>query len=256
MAKQDTINMNPSLVLSGGIFLAIVTIVHIFYEGIIRPSAEAVIAAYGAAATGNIWVILKDFEQQACISIGLYCCFLMLYKSFRIKHEEPLYTMNFLAEDEDGEKADVEEVLKKLENSAFKDSGAMSTWITCIQRYINTQNVQHASDAISTSIESLAAQLESGNSMIRYVIWAIPSIGFVGTVRGIGAALAQAEEAVAGNISGMVDKLGVAFNSTLVSLVISIILMLLLHLLNNRQDQMVIKTQKTCEKHLLSHLHK
>ncbi|MDX1668970.1 MAG: MotA/TolQ/ExbB proton channel family protein, partial [Limnobacter sp.] len=81
------------------------------------------------------------------------------------------------------------------------------------------------------------------------------SIGFVGTVRGIGAALGKAEQAVSGDISGMVDKLGLAFNSTLVSLLISLVLMLLLHILNNRQDQLVITTQQTCENHLLTHLH-
>lgn len=256
MRKDETINMNPSALVSGGVFLAIITVVHLFYEGIVRPAANAAIDAFGAAATGNSWVILKDFEQQACISIGLYCCFLMLYKSFRLLNEEKIYTYNFLEKFEKEGNIDIELVLKELEKSSYKDTGAMSTWITCIKRFINTQNVQHASDAITSSIESLSAQLESGNNMIRYVIWAIPSIGFVGTVRGIGAALAKAEEAVSGNISGMVDMLGVAFNSTLVSLVISIILMFLLHLLNNRQDQMVIKTQMTCEKHLLSHLHK
>lgn len=256
MKNQDTINMNPSTLVSGGLFLAIITIVHLFYEGIVRPAADAVIAVQGAAATGNTWVILKDFEQQACISIGLYCCFLMLYKTFKLLHEEKIYTYNFLEEFEKKGDVNIEEVLVELESSSFRNTGAMSTWITCIKRFINTQNVQHASDAITTSIDALATQLESGNSMIRYVIWAIPSIGFVGTVRGIGSALAKAEEAVSGNISGMVDMLGVAFNSTLVSLVISIVLMFLLHLLNNRQDQMVIKTQKTCEQHLLTHLHK
>ena len=141
MKQQDTINMNPSTLVSGGIFLAIITLVHVFYQGIVRPSAEAIIAIEGAAATGNLWVILKDFEQQACISIGLYCCFLMLYKSYRIKHEEKVYTWNFLAEFEEKGDVNIHDVLTSLENSSFKDSGAMSTWITCIKRYINTQNV-------------------------------------------------------------------------------------------------------------------
>ena len=53
----------------------------------------------------------------------------------------------------------------------------------------------------------------------------------------------------------MTASLGVAFNSTLVALFISLILMLFMHLLNSRQDKMVIRTQESCEKHLLSHLH-
>lgn len=248
--------MNPASMVSAGVFFAIVTIVHLIYEGVIRPTAQALILAQGSAATGSIWVILKDYEQQFCISIGLFCCFLMVYKYLRLINEEPLYTMDFLASYDKNQPLEVDTVLTDLETSQYAQNSALATWINCLRRFKNTNNVQHASDAITASMDSLAAQLESGNSMIRYFIWAIPSLGFVGTVRGIGAALAKAEEAVSGDITGMVDKLGVAFNSTLVSLIISLILMLLLHMLNNRQDQMVIKTQKTCETHLLSHLHK
>lgn len=249
--------MNPSPVMSLGVFLVIITLVHLLYQGVIRPFADAAILAYGSGATSNIWVIFKDFEQQASVSVGLFCAFLIIYKYQRIVfHEEPLFTMDYLSAYDKNEPLNVSQALQELEQSAYAENSSMSTWINCLRRYKNTQNVQHASAAITDNVEILAAQLESGNSMIRYFIWAIPSIGFIGTVRGIGSALAKAEEAVAGDISGMVDKLGVAFNSTLVSLVISIILMYLLHVLNNRQDEMVINTQKNCEKHLLTQLHK
>ena len=65
--------------------------------------------------------------------------------------------------------------------------------------------------------------------MIRYISWAIPSIGFIGTVRGIGEALAQADKAVQGDIAGVTQSLGVAFNSTFIALLISIFLMFLVH---------------------------
>lgn len=249
-------SMNPKPIMSLLVFLAMVAAVHLFYQGLIRPFADAAILAYGSGATSNIWVIFKDFEQQASVTIGLFCGFLIIYKYQRIVfHEEPLFTMDYLAAYDKNEPLDVAAALDELEQSAYADNSSMSTWIDCLRRYKNTQNVQHASAAITDSVDTLAAMLESGNSMIRYFIWAIPSIGFIGTVRGIGSALAKAEEAVNGDISGMVDKLGVAFNSTLVSLVISIVLMYLLHVLNNRQDEMVINTQKNCERHLLTQLH-
>ena len=65
--------------------------------------------------------------------------------------------------------------------------------------------------------------------MVRYIIWAIPSIGFIGTVRGIGEALSQAHIAVQGDIASMTASLGVAFNSTFVALAVSIFLMFFLH---------------------------
>ena len=179
----------------------------------------------------------------------------MGYKLWRLLDEETLYTRDFLRDYDKSLPLDVELALSELEASSYKDNPAMATWINCIRRFKNTRNVQHAADAIESSVESLAAQLESGNSMVRYIIWAIPSIGFVGTVRGIGQALAQADKALAGDIAGMTASLGVAFNSTLVALFISLILMYFMHILNGRQDTMVLNTQQSCEKHLLAHLH-
>ncbi|MGQ8364515.1 MotA/TolQ/ExbB proton channel family protein [Glaciecola sp. 1036] len=254
-SRDKNANMNPSPLISLGVFLAIVVIVHLFYQGIVRPNAEAAIFAQGSGATTNLWVIFKDFEQQACVTIGLFCAFLIGYKYQRIVfREEPLFTMDYLQSYDKNDTLDVSKAINELEASAYSQNSSMQTWINCLRRFKNTHNVQHAADAISDSVDSLAAQLESGNSMIRYFIWAIPSIGFIGTVRGIGSALAKAEEAVSGDITGMVDKLGVAFNSTLVSLLISILLMFVLYVLNNRQDEMVINTKRNCEKHLLSHL--
>lgn len=256
MARSHQTNMNPAPMISIGVFLGIIAVVHLLYQSLIRPLADAAITAQGSAATANLWVIFKDMEQQASLSIGLFCAFLIIYKYQRIVfHEEPLFTMNYLSTFSQDQPLPVTQALSELESSAYAENSSMATWINCLRRFNNTKNVQHASQAISDSVDTLAAQLESGNSMIRYFIWAIPSIGFIGTVRGIGSALAQAEQAVAGDISGMVDKLGVAFNSTLVALMISIVLMYLLHVLNNRQDEMVINTRKNCEKHLLTRLH-
>ena len=254
--KSNNTNMNPSPLISLGVFVGMVVLVHLLYQGVIRPNAVAAVLSQGSEATTNLWVIFKDFEQQISVTLALFCIFLIGYKYQRIVFtEEPLFTLDYLASFDKSKQLDIDAALETLESSRYSQNTSMQTWITCLRRFQNTTNVQHAADSISDSVDTLAAQLESGNGMIRYFIWAIPSIGFVGTVRGIGSALAKAEEAVAGDISGMVDKLGVAFNSTLVSLLLSIILMYLLFVLNNRQDQMVIKTRKNCETHLLTLLH-
>ena len=90
--------------------------------------------------------------------------------------------------------------------------------------------------------------------MVRYISWAIPSIGFIGTVRGIGDALGQAYKAVEGDISGVTVSLGVAFNSTFVALVLSIIIMFALHQLQLSQERLVLSTQRYVAKKLVRHL--
>jgi biopolymer transport protein ExbB/TolQ len=81
---------------------------------------------------------------------------------------------------------------------------------------------------------------------VRYIAWAIPAIGFIGTVRGIGLALAFAEQAIKGDISPVIEALGLAFNSTLVALVLSMGLMYLMHVVQSRQEAQVIETQTYC----------
>lgn len=253
--KRSDANMNPGVLLSLGVLIACFTMVQLLYATVVRPIAETALQVQSSGAITSIWVILKDLEQQICITLMIFCVFLMLYKLWKLVGEEAIYTRDFLSEHDKSQPIDVERALRELESSMFSENPAMATWINCIRRFKNTQNVQHAADAIRASVESLAIQLESGNNMIRYIIWAIPSIGFVGTVRGIGQALAQADAALAGDISGMTASLGVAFNSTLVALFISLVLMFFMHLLNSRQDAMVIRTQASCEQNLLAHLH-
>ena len=90
--------------------------------------------------------------------------------------------------------------------------------------------------------------------MVRYIAWAIPSIGFIGTVRGIGDALGQAHQAVEGDIAGVTQSLGTAFNSTFIALLISIVLMFLLHQLQLQQERLVLDTETYVDEHLIQHL--
>lgn len=243
--------MNPFFI-SLGVLIASIVLVHSVYVALILPGAEHALQA-GAEASRNFYVIVKDLEQEVCIIAMLWSSYLILSKSWQLLNDRYLFSIDFLASHK--QEIDLDSALSELEQSQYQDKALVKTWISTMRRYLHTQDVQNASDALQASVEALAIRLESENSMIRYLIWAIPSIGFVGTVRGIGQALAQADQALAGDISGMVNSLGVAFNSTLVALFISIFLMFLLHQLQRLQDGLVVDTQAHCEKYLLKHLH-
>ena len=126
--------------------------------------------------------------------------------------------------------------------------------LTALQRFNSTRNVQDVASTAHTVCESEADRLESELSMIRYIAWAIPSIGFIGTVRGIGEALAQADRAVQGDITGVTQSLGVAFNSTFIALLISIILMFLVHQLQLFQERLVFDSEFYCDQKLIRHM--
>lgn len=234
--------------------------VHSLYLGYIRPEADLVLQlakAAGQSAPRDIVVILKDPEQEICLMLMCWGVFLIVGKCIEILKDRYLYNVD-LVEGSDDTGFDLPSALKTLEGLPEKVRGTplVRTLLASLRRYLITQNVQDTSDAIESSIEALSVKQEAENSMIRYLIWAIPSIGFIGTVRGIGQALSQADQALAGDIAGMTDSLGVAFNSTLVALLISIALMFLLHQLQRLQDGLVVDTQEYCESFLLNRISK
>jgi biopolymer transport protein ExbB/TolQ len=126
--------------------------------------------------------------------------------------------------------------------------------LTGLQRFDATRDVHAVSAATRDVCESEGERLESELSMIRYIAWAIPCIGFIGTVRGIGDALGQAHRAVEGDITGVTQSLGVAFNSTLIALIISIVLMFFVHQLQLMQERLVLDTEVYCDRRLIRHL--
>ena len=128
------------------------------------------------------------------------------------------------------------------------------TLLIALHRFRSTANIQDVSSAIRSICESESERLDSELSMVRYIAWAIPSIGFLGTVRGIGQALGQAHQAVQGDIAGVTQSLGVAFNSTFVALLISILIMFLMHQLQLAQERSVLEAENYCDERLIRYL--
>ncbi|MGK0310176.1 MAG: biopolymer transport protein ExbB/TolQ [Lentimonas sp.] len=252
--------------------------VGVFYEGLIRPSANraAIAQSFGVEGTqspSGLFVILKDYEQQICLSLLLWGMMLLCYK-FILLNTEGKVLARFAPESEGIEaapevdllrgqqsinRADAGELAKEIEQKIQSDDlkNKILPYVMArgLERFHMTGNVPEATETMMGRLEVAAEQQESELSMLRYLVWAIPSIGFIGTVRGIGVALRRADEALQGDISGVTSALGVAFNSTLVALIISIFLMLLIHLLQSSQEGLILRLQTFCRERLIDKLY-
>ncbi len=246
--------------------LIAVIVVHAVYVGVIRPSADAHIkqemelqaAGQDFVPERSFTVVIKDFEQEACFILLIWALAIMGYKGRRAIHEQQLLDRRLL-EIPEGTSVlpqDAREYSRSLEALPDKEQDYLlpRTLLSALQRFATTGSIQAVSDTIKESCEVESDRLDSELSMVRYIAWAIPSIGFIGTVRGIGDALGQAYKAVEGDISGVTVSLGVAFNSTFVALVLSIIIMFCLHQLQLSQERLVLDCQRYADKRLLRFL--
>ena len=263
--------------------LVVFLLVHVLYVVWVRPIAghalqltaesQATESADKNAASqemtpslpGRIAVVLKDYEQEVCVIAMLWAFCIMLFKFGALRHARTLFQIkgskghgNFLEttvsdiifpKTEDWDL--YQERLDTVKDLGFGTTALYKVCASCIERFFTTGHVPEAAIAMQQASEIEAERQESGLSIVRYLIWFIPSIGFIGTVRGIGAALGQAEQAVQGNIAPVTESLGVAFNSTLVALVISVFVMFFLHRLQEAQESLVLDAQEFCNQNLL-----
>ncbi len=247
--------------------IIIVIIVHAIYVAMIRPRADAILAQQAIQLAENkaqvtersAFVLIRDYEQEACFILMFWAIAIMGYKAFKTSRQRALLQMDLipLAQGVRILPEDTRDVSRQIQALPAQQRQTLlpRALLAGLQRFSTTRNIQDVASATHAYCDSEAERLESELSMIRYIAWAIPSIGFIGTVRGIGDALGQAHKAIEGDIFDVTRSLGVAFNSTLIALLISIGLMFLLHQLQQLQERYVLDAETYCDENLISHLY-
>ena len=180
-------------------------------------------------------VLIKDLEQEACFILMFWALAIMGYKAVKIVGERRLLDIDLVpvAEGMRILPEDTREFARQVQQLPDDQQQMLlpRALLNALRRFNSTHNIQDVSSSTNTICESEAERLESELSMIRYISWAIPSIGFIGTVRGIGEALAQADKAL-----------------------ISIFLMFLVYQLQLLQERLVFDTQAYCDDKLIRHM--
>jgi biopolymer transport protein ExbB/TolQ len=243
--------------------IIIAVVVQGVYATLIRPRAEAIrandaaIMAKDAAYVPHrsMYVVVKDPEQEVCFILAFWAMAIIAYKAASLRRSKALLGtdllrlpegMKILPEDSRDYARQVEALPAEKRNELMPRA-----LLSGLHRFGSTRNIQDVATAIHDVCQLEFERLDSELSMVRYVAWAIPAIGFIGTVRGIGEALQQAHKAVEGDVSGVVAGLGVSFNSTQVALGLSIFIMFLLHQIQQRQERAVLDTEEHLDRHVV-----
>jgi len=241
-------------------------IVHGTYIALVRPQAEQDLAEQQARmaedpnyiAQDSFYVVLKDYEQEATLILFLWGLAILGYKGLSVQRQQQHLEANLLGRGADIiTPNDAPAIISHIDQTIDdreRDHILPRALTSALERFMVTRRVPDAAAAASQTLETEAERMDSELSTIRYIAWAIPSVGFIGTVRGIGAALGQAHRAVEGDISGVTQNLGTAFNSTFVALVLSIVLMFVIHQIQRAQERLVLETENYCESSLVRYL--
>lgn len=127
-----------------------------------------------------------------------------------------------------------------------------------ILQFQASRSVDQANNLLNSSLEMYLHEIDLRYNMLRYVMWLIPTLGFIGTVVGIANALGFAGSARFDDpelLAKLTFRLGVAFFTTLLALLMSAVLVFLMHIIQAREERSLNLAGQYCLDNLINRLY-
>ena len=157
------------------VFALIVSIivVHAIYVAVIRPRADDILARQAIqlaedksqVTERSVFVIIRDYEQEACFILMFWAIAIMGYKAFKTSRQRALLQMDLisLAEGERILPEDTRDVSRQIQALRPQQREALlpRALLAGLQRFSTTRNIQDVASATRAYCDSEAERLES-----------------------------------------------------------------------------------------------
>lgn len=201
-------------------------------------------------------------EQIACYCSFAWAGFILLSRYLEVYRQRRAFQLGLLPTDEGVRilPEDARPLQRRVDQMAERGGPYILANMIRIAlgKYAVSRSSQDVSDAVRTQAEVDLGRLVTSMATVHYLAWAIPALGFLGTVRGLSGGLSMAGR-VGQEIQAFIDQatrhLTVAFDCTLIALVLSLALMFLVHSVQRDEEALVIDCQQYCLEHLVNRLY-
>jgi biopolymer transport protein ExbB/TolQ len=152
---------------------------------------------------------------------------------------------------------DMGEIYRKLKSA---EDGLSKLIKSLILRFQAGRSVEQTHQMLNSQLEMWQYKAEIDYNMIRYLCWLIPTLGFIGTVVGIARTLNFAGSKIiapesAEFLPALTVRLGVSFDTTLLALIMSAILVFTMHLIQGREEKIILQCGQYCLDNLITRLY-
>ncbi len=262
---SDNLDMLKSL------FLGLVATA-VFYE--VFPIPFMVKGRLLAMLQADSWV------TPTIVGMTFWSLILLCYKALRFRAERrvwqafrdpavaPLLERTLYAREVDEVVLALREALRGLRVRRFEDS-ILYRRVLRVLAFVRAATKKEGLDALLDYQAQIdLKKLESSYTVLQVFIWAIPILGFIGTVLGIGDAVNEfsrfIQTAETGGeftgqmraaLGGVTGGLAIAFNTTYVGLVLVIPVMLITSFLQKSEEEFLLDIEEFCLERLLPRLH-
>ena len=209
----------------------------------------------------------RGFIPIVIMLLSFWSLSMLALKSLAMRKQRSAFRLDLLPESIDVEinpenAVEFQRHLVQFEKR-FSKSFVIRRISRCLAHFQSRRCAKELVSFLQTQSEIDAHSVYSSYKLVKVCIWAIPILGFVGTVLGIGSAVGgfSATIAGAGELDSIKDSLGsvttglaLAFDTTLLALVMSIFVMFPASHVQKAEEDFLNKVDDFCNQHLLRRL--
>ena len=202
--------------------------------------------------------LLLGPEQIVCYCCFLWALFIFASRFLETRRQRHAFALGLLPVDEGARilQEDARPLQRKIEQiTASKGPYILANIIRqALAKFALSRSSQDVASTVRTQAEVDHGRLVSTMANLNYLAWAIPAIGFFGTVRGLAGSMTLAGQG-GEQVRLATRHLTVAFDCTLVALALSIVVMYFIHVISREEEALVIDCQQYCLEHLVNRIY-
>jgi biopolymer transport protein ExbB/TolQ len=205
--------------------------------------------------------LLLGPEQVACYVCAVWAGLILQSRYREVLRQRQAFGMDLLPTEEGARilPEDARPLARKVEQVTARRPFILANMIRLgLGKYAISKSAPDVAEVVRNQADVEGSRLVSTMGTVHYLAWAIPAIGFVGTVRGLAGAFGMAGVTnldMAAFTRQATDQLKIAFDCTLVALMLSLVLMYLVHVVQRAEEMLVVESQEYCQEHLLLRLY-
>jgi biopolymer transport protein ExbB/TolQ len=203
--------------------------------------------------------LLLGPEQIACYLCFVWAGMMLLNRYREVLRQRAAFGLDMLPTDEGARilPEDARPLARKIEANTRQRPYVLAKMVQmALTKFAVSKKAADVGEVVRMQADVEQNRLVTSMSTISYLTWAIPAIGFLGTVRGLAGGMSKAgNQRDADFIQQVSAQLGIAFDCTFVALALSVVLMGLLHAVQKAEELLIIDSQAYCQEHLLLRLY-
>ncbi|MDH5752353.1 MAG: MotA/TolQ/ExbB proton channel family protein, partial [Deltaproteobacteria bacterium] len=229
---------------------------------------------------GRLLSLFENRVSEVIVGMTLWSLFLLLFKYLHHRRQHRVYlaflrpevrsllTRGIYARNARQAQQAIDAVLSGMKLSNHRNSVIFRRVTRLLQLSRSAPKKEGLNELLDYQAQLDVKRLEISYSILHVFLWAIPILGFIGTVMGIGSSVGEfagfIQTAEGGAqfgiqmrtaLSGVTSGLAVAFNTTFLALVLVIPVMLLTSFLSKSEEELLLGIEEFCLEDLLPHLH-